>query len=146
MGRQGKAIWARVFYWPGLLKNRFWPVEGWSSLWVAGKGPYPKRKGCEAEQGWSLSWKGLTTNVMWVLSCSVVSDSFATPWTVVPRLLCPCNSLGKNTGVGCHFLLQGIFPPQGLSPHLLCLLHWQMDFFWLLCHLGSPTKLVRDPQ
>ena len=35
-----------------------------------------------------------------------------------PRLLCPWNSLGKNIGVGCHALLQGIFPTQGsnLSP------------------------------
>ena len=31
-------------------------------------------------------------------------------------------SLGKNTGMGCHDLLQGIFPIQGLNPHLLCLL------------------------
>ena len=42
----------------------------------------------------------------------------ATPWTL-PRLLCPRDSLGKNTGVGCHFLLQGIFPIQGLNPGLL---------------------------
>ena len=35
------------------------------------------------------------------------------------RLLCPWDSPGKNTGVGCHFLLQGIFPTQGLSPGLL---------------------------
>ena len=41
------------------------------------------------------------------------------------KLLCPCDSLGKKTGAGCHFLLQGIFPAQGLNPHLLCLLHWQ---------------------
>ena len=34
---------------------------------------------------------------------------------------------GKNTGVGCHFLLQGIFLTQGSNPHLLCLLHWQVD-------------------
>ena len=34
---------------------------------------------------------------------------------------------GKNTGVGGHFLLQEIFLTQGLNPHLLCLLHWQMD-------------------
>ena len=34
---------------------------------------------------------------------------------------------GKNTGVGCHFLLQGIFLTQGLNMHLLCLLHWQAD-------------------
>jgi len=38
------------------------------------------------------------------------------------RLLCPWNSPGKNTGVGCHFLLQGMFLTQGLSPHLLHLL------------------------
>ena len=36
-----------------------------------------------------------------------------------PRLLCPWNSPGKNTGVGCHSLLQGIFPSQGLNPGLL---------------------------
>ena len=30
---------------------------------------------------------------------------------------------GKNTGVGYHTLLQGIFPNQGLNLHLLCLLH-----------------------
>ena len=29
------------------------------------------------------------------------------------------DSLGKNTGVGCHALLQGIFPTQGLNPGLL---------------------------
>ena len=34
------------------------------------------------------------------------------------RLLCPWDSPGKNTGVGCHFLLQGIFPTQGLNPGL----------------------------
>ena len=39
-------------------------------------------------------------------------------------LLCPWDSPGKNTGVGCHFLLQGIFPNQGLN--LLCFLHWQL--------------------
>ena len=32
--------------------------------------------------------------------------------------------LGKNTGVGCYALLQGIFPIQGLNPQFLCLLHW----------------------
>ena len=40
---------------------------------------------------------------------------FATPWTVA---LCPWDSPGKNTGVGCHFLLQGIFPIQGSNPGL----------------------------
>ena len=35
---------------------------------------------------------------------------------------------GKNTGVGCHFLLQGIFPIQGSNLCLLCLLHWQVGY------------------
>ena len=41
------------------------------------------------------------------------------------RLLCPWDSLGKNTRVGCHFLLQGIFPTQGSNPSILRLLCWQ---------------------
>ena len=43
---------------------------------------------------------------------------FATPWTVTYQALRPWDSPGKNTGVGCHFLLQGIFPTQGLNPGL----------------------------
>ena len=35
------------------------------------------------------------------------------------RFLRPWNSPGKDIGVGCHFLLQGIFPTQGLNPGLL---------------------------
>ena len=46
---------------------------------------------------------------------------FATLWTVPARLLCSWDFPGKNTGVVCRFLLQGIF----LNPHLLCLLRWQ---------------------
>ena len=35
------------------------------------------------------------------------------------RLLCPWSFPGKSAGVGCHFLLQGIFPTQGSNPGLL---------------------------
>ena len=45
-------------------------------------------------------------------------QSFATLWTIACRLLCPWDSPGKNTGVGCHALLQGIFPTQGWNPGL----------------------------
>ena len=48
------------------------------------------------------------------------------------------NSPGKITGVGCHFLLRGIFPAQGLNPCLLCLLHWQAVLYHQH-HLGSPS-------
>ena len=37
----------------------------------------------------------------------------------------PGDSPGKNTGMGCHALLQGIFPTQGSNLRFLRLLHWQ---------------------
>ena len=52
-----------------------------------------------------------------------------------PRLLCPWASPGKNTGVGCHFLLQGIFPTQGLNPGLL---HCK-QVLYRLTYKKSPT-------
>ena len=51
-------------------------------------------------------------------------------------LLCPWDFPGKSTRVGCHFLLQRIFPTQGSN---LCLLHWQADSL-PLSHLGSPQN------
>ena len=50
------------------------------------------------------------------------------PTDCIPaRLLYPWNSLGKNTGVGCHSFLQRTFPTQGFNLSLLCLLYWQVD-------------------
>ena len=43
---------------------------------------------------------------------------FVTPWTVAHQTPLSMDFPGKNTGVGCHFLLQGIFPTQGLNPGL----------------------------
>ena len=48
--------------------------------------------------------------------CLVLSDSLRPPGLQPARLLCPWDSPGKNTGVGCHVLLQGIFPTQGWNP------------------------------
>ena len=59
-----------------------------------------------------------------MLSCVLLS---LTPWTVACQAICLWNFSGKNTGVGYHFLLQGIVPTQGLNLNLLCLLHWQVD-------------------
>ena len=51
---------------------------------------------------------------------------------VFPVVMYGCESPwdfpGKNR-VGCHFLLQGIFPTQGSNLCLLCFLYWQADFF-----------------
>ena len=61
----------------------------------------------------------------------------ATPWTEPTRLLCPWDFPGNSTGVDCHFLLQAIFPTQGLNPGLLhcrqvlyCLSHWGSQILW----------------
>jgi len=39
-----------------------------------------------------------------------------TPWTAGSSVLSPWDFPGKDTGVGCHFLLQGIFPTHGSEP------------------------------
>ena len=63
------------------------------------------------------------------VSHSVLSNSLRPHGPQPASLLCPRNSPGKNTGIGCHSLLQGIFPTQGSNPHLLCLLHCEADSF-----------------
>ena len=55
-----------------------------------------------------------------------MSDSLQLYGLQPTRLLCPWDSPGKNTGVGCHALLQGIFLTQGSNPCLLSLLHCQV--------------------
>ena len=47
------------------------------------------------------------------------------------------DSPGKNTGVGCHALLQGIFPNQGSNPGLP---HYR-QILYHLSHQGSPRTL-----
>ena len=54
----------------------------------------------------------------------------------------PWDFPGKDTGVGCYFLLQGIFPTQGSNPPLL---HWQVDSL-LLNHQESPSASFRTNQ
>ena len=65
-------------------------------------------------------------------SCSTLCDhmDYSQPWDFP----------GKNTGVVCHALLQGIFLTQGVNLHLLCLLHWQADSL-PLAPPGKPSVL-----
>ena len=65
-----------------------------------------------------------------------------TLWTVALQAPLPWDSPGKNTGVGCHALLQEIFPTQGSST---CLLHWQADSLPVR-HLGSPLKQLNPTE
>ena len=56
------------------------------------------------------------------------------------RLLYPWDSPSKNTGVDCHFLLQGIFLTQRLNPRLLHLLQWKVGSLPLVPS-GKPKGL-----
>ena len=86
----------------------------------------------------SARWYGLrdlpSCVCMYMLPRSVVSDSLRPLGLQPARLLCPWNFPGKNTGVCCHFLLQGIFLTQGSNPGLL---H---------CRLIFTTESPRKPQ
>ena len=68
-------------------------------------------------------------------SCLILCDP--QDYSAPGSSLCSWTSPGKNTGVGCHFLLQGIFPTQGSNTHFLYLLHWQTDSL-SLHHLEAP--------
>ena len=50
-----------------------------------------------------------------IQSCPTLCDSM----DCIARLLCPWDFAGNNTGVGCNFLLQEIFPTQGSNLSLL---------------------------
>ena len=67
--------------------------------------------------------------------CSV-THSLQPHGPIAHQSLLSRNFPGKNTGAGCRFLLQGIFPTQGSNPHLH-LLHWQAD--------SSPLSLPGSP-
>ena len=89
---------------------------------------------------------------------SVVSDSLQSHGLIPARFLCPLNSPGKTTGVGCHFLLQGIFPTPGtelVSPALAGSFftaklpgkpHYVLMplLFWIVCYMQ--LNLIQNPR
>ena len=76
--------------------------------------------------------QGLLTLVLVAQSCPILCN----PMEYSSMLLCPRNFPGKNTGVGCHFLLQGIFPTQRSNLGL----HPCRQILNQLCCPGSPHK------
>ena len=75
-------------------------------------------------EDWINNKQQINPNVS--IMCSVIPVVYDSVWPheLYPLgLLCAWGSPGKNTGVDCHALLQGIFPTQGSNPRILCLLH-----------------------
>ena len=130
-------------FWHGVSHRLHWslrPVFVW--ILDVGQGlapsPSPNRTGSGFGDRKSPWWQGLAVVLSlvieqivlrgWVLGLlihSVTSDSLWTHGPSPTRLLCSWNFPGKNTGVGCHSLLPGIFPAQGLNPRLLGFQLWQ---------------------
>ena len=106
------------------------------------------------ELNWNeLDWTGLySTGLNWteetavaamllcaqlLMSCPILRTMGLLP----TRLLCPWDSPGKNTGVGCRALLQVIFLTQESNPYLWYLLHCK-QILYPLSHLGSPMSSI----
>ena len=76
-----------------------------------------------------------------MLSCFSHVRLFAALQTVACQIPLSMGFSSKNTGIDGHFLLQRIFPTQGLNPCLLCHLHWQGDSL-SQCYLGNHTSIL----
>ena len=76
-----------------------------------------------------------------VLSHSVVSDSSQPHGLYAARLLCSWDFIGKNTGMGWHFLLQGDLPDPGIQPASLTSPALAGGFFTTRATWGFPWKV-----
>ena len=76
-------------------------------------------------------------------TCAQLSPALCDPMDCsLTRLLCPWDFSSKSTGVGCHFLLQGIFPTRGSNPGLL----YCRQTLYQLSHKGSMLPGERSPK
>ena len=85
-----------------------------------------------------LQVRKLFTKRLCIVLSHSVSDSLQPHGLQPTRLFCPWGFPGKNTGVGFHALLQGIFPTQGSNPGLL---HCR-QILYQLSYKGSPKKHI----
>ena len=102
------------------VERRFSPVISWG--YIAAR--HSQRPGMDAFSPQPTPTLPSTIRCVWVyvpvcVSHSVMSDCLWSHGLWPARLLCPWNSPGKNTGLVCHSLLQGVFPTQESKPGLL---------------------------
>ena len=119
--------------------------SGWETVWERAKswGRWAKvgrRRGTHRQQ--VSSARGGKEDQQRVCVCLRKSLSHVWLFAALCPHLCSCESPGKNTGVGCHALLQGIFPTQGLNPGLP---HCR-GILYHLSHQGSPPIWYKVPQ
>ena len=131
---------ARILEWVAYLfsSGSSWPRNWTRVSCIAGRffTSWARREGRKQNGGspeMSVSWDPESVGGLPSSGLSggcIVTNSWlcVTPWTVARQAPLSMGFPGRNTGVGCHFLLQGIFPDQAWS---LCLLHW------VLCHWAA---------
>ena len=88
---------------------------------------------CPATSAWPMI--GACTRAQSLQSCLTLGDPMNCG---LPGSFVHGDSPSKNTGVGCHSLLQEIFPVQGSNPCFPCLLHWR----WILYCWATREALV----
>ena len=75
-------------------------------------------------------------------TCSSCVQLIATPWTVACQVPLRMEFSSRNSGMGCHFLLPGIFSTQGSKQHFLNRLHLQADSLPLVLPGKSPNGVL----
>ena len=128
-----KPKWSNVLYLEILLKDWTWPCSDQLSI---------KLKFINAKY------------LLYLCMCAcwityVLSDSLWPHGLYLTRLLCSWDFPGKNIGVDCHFLLQEIFPTQGLNPPFLYPLHYRQILYAepprkLFCICGPTQKVCYE--
>ena len=121
------SIFSNLIFFFHMLQQYYMSFQWWAFF-------FPNRKSIII-QAIALSWE-----IEWDYAC-VLTQLCPTLWSYglqPARLLCPGDFPGKNSGMGCHFLLQRIFPTQGLNPGLPnC-----KQILYHLSHQGSPNKII----
>ena len=130
----------------GAMKNweERWPCLWWPCLWWPCLGVSCGDSSCVRDVLQDPIQVALVGSLPCLLSSSAVSNSLRPHELQPSRRLCPWNFPGKNTGMGCHFLLQGIFPTQGSNLFLPSLLHCRrLLYHWATGEaLGSLLTLM----
>ena len=111
-----------------IWKTQQWPQDWKRSVFI----PIPKKGNAKKCSNYHTIASISHSSKVKVKS-SIVSNSLWSRGLYPIRLLRLWDFPGKNTGVGCHFLLQGIFPTQGQNP---CLLPCR-QMLYRLSHQGS---------
>ena len=136
--------WVSTYYWVKLFVLRAW-------AYMQRGGEIQLALGCLHKCQWGplpTHWLRIDVNVNsskslllmghkpFAMLC-LIAQLGPTLWDPA-RFLCPWESPGKNTRVGSHALLQGIFPSQGLNPGLL----HSRRILYRLSHQGLPISLL----